>query len=148
MTQNEKFLDKVRRSDIKGILLGKLTIPKTNEEFNEKADEGKKMMKIFDYHELAHTELVLFINVKTSSGKVVFNGIKRCKNQEYIEGNSAISWGRVKNEYEIISSPSLVKTKRMLRQSSSSKNEDPYAWITTLEVFEIKLEDMGSENDR
>jgi hypothetical protein len=32
---SEKFLAKARRSGIKDILLGKLTIPKTNDEINE-----------------------------------------------------------------------------------------------------------------
>ena len=44
----EKFLAKSRRLAVKNILIGKLTIPKKNEEINEKTDEGKKMMNIFD----------------------------------------------------------------------------------------------------
>jgi hypothetical protein len=47
-TWSEKFLAKARRSGIKDVLLGKVSIPKTNEEINEKTDEGKIMMKIFD----------------------------------------------------------------------------------------------------
>ena len=40
--------------------------------------------------------------------------------------------------------PSLMKTESVSKQSSLSKNEDPDAWITTLEEFRMKLEDMGS----
>ena len=36
---SEKFLGKARRSGTKDILLGKLTIPKTNEETNKMTDE-------------------------------------------------------------------------------------------------------------
>ena len=68
-TWSEKFLAKARRSGIKDVLLGKVSIPKTNEEINEKTDEGKIMMKIFDLNELAYTELILSIDVRTSSGK-------------------------------------------------------------------------------
>ena len=42
---SEKFLSKARRSGIKDILLGKLTIPKTNDEINEETDEGKTMIE-------------------------------------------------------------------------------------------------------
>ena len=75
-TWSEKFLAKARRSGIKDVLLGKVSIPKTNEEINEKTDEGKIMMKIFDLNELAYTELILSIDVRTSSGKVAFNMVK------------------------------------------------------------------------
>jgi hypothetical protein len=67
-TWSEKFLAKARRSGIKDILLGKLTIPKTNHEINEETDGGKTMMKIINLNELAYTELILSIDVKTSSG--------------------------------------------------------------------------------
>ena len=143
-TWSEKFLAKARRSGIKDVLLGKVSIPKTNEEINEKTDEGKIMMKIFDLNELAYTELILSIDVRTSSGKVAFNMVKGCKNKDYTEGNAAMAWERLKNKYEPTSAPSLVKTERLFRQSSLSKNEDPDAWITTLEEFRMKLEDMGS----
>ena len=40
--------------------------------------------------------------------------------------------------------PLRVKTERLFRQSSLTRNEDPDAWITTLEELRMKLEDMGS----
>jgi gag-polypeptide of LTR copia-type/Zinc knuckle len=141
---SEKFLAKARRSGIKDILLGKLTIPKTNDEINEETDEGKTMMKILDLNELAYIELILSIDVKTSSGKIAFNMVKGCKNKDYTEGNATMAWERLKNKYEPTSAPSLVKTERLFRQSSLTRNEDPDAWITTLEELRMKLEDMGS----
>jgi hypothetical protein len=39
------------------ILLGKVKIPKINEEINEKSDEGKSKLKIYDLIELAYTKL-------------------------------------------------------------------------------------------
>ena len=147
-TWSEKFLAKARRSGIKDVLLGKVSIPKTNEEINEKTDEGKIMMKIFDLNELAYTELILSIDVRTSSGKVAFSMVKGCKNKDYTEGNAAMAWERLKNKYEPTSAPSLVKTERLFRKSSLSKNEDPDAWITTLEEFRMKIRRHGISNDR
>jgi hypothetical protein len=57
-TWGEKFLAKTRISVIKDILLDKVTIPKTNEEINEKKDEVKSKLKISDSNELVYTELI------------------------------------------------------------------------------------------
>ena len=84
----EKFLAKARRSGIKDILLGNLTIPKTNNELNKEPDKGKKMMNIFDLNEFAH---ILSIDVKTSSDKVAFNMVKGCKSKDHTEGNTAMA---------------------------------------------------------
>jgi hypothetical protein len=120
-------------------------ISKTNEEINEKTYEGKSKLNIFNINEVAYTELILSINVRTSSDKAEFNIVKGCKNKDYTEGNVEMAWERLNNKYEPMSVPSLMKTERMFRQSSFCKNEYPYAWITTLEEFRMKLEDMGSE---
>jgi hypothetical protein len=72
-------LIKARRSCIKDILFGKVTILKTNEEINEKPDEGKSNLKISDLYELANADIILSINIRTSSGKVAFNMVKGCK---------------------------------------------------------------------
>jgi hypothetical protein len=69
------------------------------------------MMKICDLNELARTELILSNNVKTSSGKVAFTMVKGCKNKDHTEGNVAMAWERLKNKYEPISAPSLVRKK-------------------------------------
>jgi hypothetical protein len=91
-------------------------------------DEGKSKLKISNLNELAYTGLILSINVKTSSGIVIFNMMKGCKNKDYTEGNAAMTQERLKNKYEATLAPSLVKTKRLLRQSSLCKNELTDAW--------------------
>jgi hypothetical protein len=80
-TWSEKFLTKGRGLGIKDILLDKVIIPNTNEEVNEKTDEGKSKLKISDSNELDYTELILSIDVRTSSGKLALNMVKGCKNK-------------------------------------------------------------------
>jgi hypothetical protein len=70
---------KARRSGNKDIIFGKVTIPKINAEINEKTDDGKSTVNISDVNELVYTELILSINVITSSCKVEFNMVKGCK---------------------------------------------------------------------
>jgi hypothetical protein len=111
-------LDKARRSGIKDILIGKVTITKINKEINEKTDEGKSKLKIFDLNELAYTELILSIDVRTSSSKVAFNMVEGCKNKDYAEGNAAMDRERLMNMYEPASATSLAKTERMFGKSS------------------------------
>jgi hypothetical protein len=95
-------LAEVKRSGIKDIFLGKITIPKNNDEINEKKDEGKS---ISDFNELAFTELILSIDIRTSSGKVAFNVVKGCKNKDCTECNTKMAQKRLKNKYEPTSAP-------------------------------------------
>ena len=44
-TWSEKFLAKAKRSGIKDVLLGKLQIPKSSEEFEEKTEKKKKVFE-------------------------------------------------------------------------------------------------------
>jgi hypothetical protein len=47
-TWSEKFLAKAKRSGIKDVLFGKVLISKSSEVFDDKADEGKRMLRIID----------------------------------------------------------------------------------------------------
>ena len=69
-------------------------------------------MKIFNFNELAYTELIVSIDV-SSSGTVAFNMVKGCKNNNYTDRNVAMAWERLKSKYEPTSAPSLVKTERV-----------------------------------
>jgi len=73
---SEKFLAKAKRCGFKDLLLGKLSIPKEDESFDELSDIGKKMSRVIKINEVAYTELILSIDVKASSGKIAFNLVK------------------------------------------------------------------------
>jgi hypothetical protein len=89
---SEKFLAKAKRYGFKDVLLGKLSIPKTDESFEEASDQGKRMLKIIKFNEIAFTELILSIDVKTSNGNIAFNLVKGCKSKDYPDGNAATAW--------------------------------------------------------
>jgi hypothetical protein len=78
-------LSKAKRSDIKDIPLVKVTIPISKEEINKKTDEEKIKMKMSDLNDLAYTELILFINVRTISGKFACNIVKGYKIKDHTE---------------------------------------------------------------
>ena len=77
--------------------MGKLQIPKTSEELEEKSEEGRRMMKNADLNELAFTELILSIDVSNSSGKIAFGILKSCKIKDYEDGNAIHAWEKLKN---------------------------------------------------
>jgi hypothetical protein len=52
--------------------LSKLQIPKTSDEFEEKLEEGRRVIKNADLNKLPFTELILSIDVSNSSGKIDF----------------------------------------------------------------------------
>jgi hypothetical protein len=57
-------------------LLGKVKVPRTDEDYDMKSEEGKELKIAADMNELAYIELILSIDDKTSSGKVAFNLVK------------------------------------------------------------------------
>jgi hypothetical protein len=66
-TWREECLAKAKRSGTRDVFLGKVLIPKSSEVFDEKTDEGKRMLRIINLNEMAFTELVLSIDVSSSS---------------------------------------------------------------------------------
>jgi hypothetical protein len=78
---------------LQGLLLGKLLIPKVDEEVDEKTYFGKKKSMIIKSNDIACHELIFLINVMASSGKVAFKFIKGCHTKDYPGGNGAVAWG-------------------------------------------------------
>jgi gag-polypeptide of LTR copia-type len=94
--------------------------------------------------EIAFTELILSIDVKTSSGKTAFNLAKGCKTKDHPDGNADTAWERLKNKYELVSAPILVKLEKQFRDLSLKKGQDPETWITELGDLRVRLETMES----
>jgi hypothetical protein len=61
---------------------------------------------------------------KDSNGKVAFNIIRGCKTKDYPDGNGAIAWDRLKNKYEPVSVPSMVKLEKQFRELSLKSIEE------------------------
>jgi hypothetical protein len=91
-TWSEKFLAKAKRSGIKDVLLGKALVPKPSEVFYENTDEGERMLRIIDLNEMAFTELVMSIDVSSSSDKIAFGIVKSCKTKDYEDGHAGLAW--------------------------------------------------------
>jgi hypothetical protein len=115
-----------------------------DEEIDETSDIGKKKYIIIKLNEIAYTELILWIDIKASSGKVAFNIIRGRKTKYYPNGNNGISRERLKNKYDPVSAPSKVKLEKQFRGLSLKKCLDLEVWIIALEDLCIKLENMGS----
>jgi hypothetical protein len=97
---NEKFLAKAKRSGIKDVLLRKVEIPSSLDVIDEKTEEGKKLLRIADPHEIAFPELILSIDVSNSNGKSAFGIVKSCKSKVFEDGNAALAWERLKKKYD------------------------------------------------
>jgi hypothetical protein len=70
--------------------------------------------------------------------------VEYCKRKDYPDGNTVNSWEKLKNKYEPVSAPSMVKLDKQSRYSSRKKGQYPEVWITELEEFSVRLVDMGS----
>jgi gag-polypeptide of LTR copia-type len=129
---------------LKDLLLGKLSIPRSDEEFDVTSEIGNEKSRIIKLNEIAFTELILSIDVKTSSSKTAFNLVKGCKTKDYPDGNAASAWEMLKNKYEPVSAPTLVELEKQFRELSLKKGQDPETWITELENLRVRLETMES----
>ena len=49
------------------------------------------MINAIELNEIAHTELILSIDVKNINGKIAFNIVKGCKSKDHPDGNAAIA---------------------------------------------------------
>jgi hypothetical protein len=67
------------------------------------------MTRTIKLNEIAYTELILSIDVKASYGKIAFNIFIDCKKKDYSDGNAVTVWEKIKNKYEPVSAPSMVK---------------------------------------
>jgi hypothetical protein len=141
---SKRFPSKAKKCDFKDLLLGKLLIPKLDEKIDETSDIGKKKPVIIKLNEIAYIELILSIDLSASNGKVALNIIRVCKTKDYLDGNGTIAWERLRNKYELVSEPSMVKPEKQFRELSLEKGQDPEIWITELEDIYVKLENMRS----
>jgi hypothetical protein len=82
--------------------------------------------------------------ILTSYVKNMFSIVKGCKNKDYPDGNALNSWEELKNKYEPVSAPSMIKLDKQFRYSSLKKYQDPEVWITKLEDYCVRLHDMSS----
>jgi hypothetical protein len=94
---------------LKDLLLRKLSIPRSDKEFDVTSEIGKEKSRNIELNEIAFTELILSIDVKTSSRKTAFNLVKGCKTKDHPDGNAASAWERLKNKYEPVSAPTFGK---------------------------------------
>jgi hypothetical protein len=82
---------------------------------------------------MAFTELVLSIDISSSSGKIAFGIVKSCKTNDYEDGHTGLDSENLKKKYDPVSALSWVKTERLFRECKLGKDEDPKICITNLE---------------
>jgi hypothetical protein len=58
--------------------------------------------------------------------------------------NASIAWERLKNKFEPISEPSMVKLVKQFRGLALKKGQKPEVWIIELEDLRVRLDIMGS----
>jgi hypothetical protein len=82
-------------------LLGKLSIPKEDDKFDEVLYVGKKMARIIELNGITYTELILSIDFKASDGKIAFNIFKGFKRKDYSDENTVISWEKLRTSMNL-----------------------------------------------
>jgi hypothetical protein len=86
------------------------------------------------------------MDVKASNGKISFNIVKGYKTKDYLDGNAVSAWEKLKNKYEPVSAPLMIKLDKQFRESPLKKGQDPEAWINESEELRISLYDIGYDS--
>jgi hypothetical protein len=95
-------------------------------------------LRIIKINETTYRDLILSIDVSSSNGKMAFGIVNSCKSKEFEDGNAEIAWEMLKERYDPVSAPLLVKLERMFRDSRLGKNEDPgVSWKLWAQVQEM-----------
>jgi hypothetical protein len=69
----------------------------------KKTEGGKVLMRNTDLNEMDYTEVILSIDVRSSSSTVVFRINKGFKIRDYTFGKSALAWGNHKKKCDPVS---------------------------------------------
>ena len=77
---------------------------------------------------MTFNELILSIDVSSSSGKIVFGILISCKTKDYEEGTASMTWEKLKKKFDTVSAPTSVKTERELIWDLFFSN-----WINSLQ---------------
>jgi len=138
-----KFLAQARCKGFRERLLGTTPIPKDSEKFNwNKADEKEKS-EICDKNELAFEELVLLIDTLERDGKVTFQLICSCRNNDYKNSNAVDAWKQLQDKYAPNMAPIKLELKSEFQQTKlQDVLEDPNVWILNLESIRARLANM------
>jgi len=94
-----KFLARARRKGFREILQGTIPIPKGNKHFDFNKPDEKEKSEICEKNEWAFEELVLSIDMMEGDGKVAFQSICGCRNNDYKNGNAADAWKCLHDKY-------------------------------------------------
>jgi len=141
-----KFLARARRKGFREILLGKETIPKDDEKFNLTDPKEKALSEIRDKNELAFEELVLSIDTSSGDGRVAFQAVCCCKNDDYKNGNAADAWARLTAKYAPNIAPIKLELKSEFQWSKLwDAAQDPDVWISELESLRARLKEIKSD---
>jgi len=140
-----KFLTRARRKGFREILLGKETIPKDNEKFDLDKPDEKAKSKICEKNELAFEELVFSIDTTGGDGRVAFQAVCCCKNDDYKNGNAADAWARLTAKYAPNIAPIKLELKSEFQQSKWDVTQDPNVWISDLQSLQAWLKEIKSD---
>jgi len=141
-----KFLARARRKGFREILLGKETIPKDDEKFDLNKANEKTKSKICNKNKLAFEELLLSIDTSSGDGRVAFQAVCCCKNDNYKNGNAADTWKQLMDKYTPNITPIKLELKSEFQRCRIwDASQDPDVWILELESIQAWLKEIKSD---
>ena len=138
---HKKFLARASLKGYKLALLGKINIPKHDEELSGNSDSVKKKIKARKANNMAYSDLRLCMIDEVSFGIVA-----ESVTEELPDGSAAVAWKNLVDKYQPKTGANLVQLKlEFATCRMKNEDEDPDVWITELENLRQRLKDMKSQ---
>jgi hypothetical protein len=113
-------------------VLGRDKLPAPNDGeadmLDKTKDEDKKLLKI----KLLNDYLILSMDTSSVYGNVAFNLVRAAMSKEFVDGNAALTYKKLKNKYAPDMVPTLTELHKQFSSSKMMKDSDPDVFLTGL----------------
>ena len=142
----EKFKARAAGRGYLSTMLGKETIPKSAEVLTDDDTQKKEVRKA---NLMGYQDLIMSVDHSDSYGKIAFNIIKSSKSDDYLEGNIAIAFRKLKEKYSPKTAVVLSQLEHQFYDARMADGDDPDVMISTLEArASIKDGRNGQQDDQ
>jgi gag-polypeptide of LTR copia-type len=141
----EKFMARAKRKGYRDLMLGRVPIPKSDDDLMNEDDDtiDETKVKARDMNDSAYSDLILSMDTTTSLGRVAFAIVKGSKSGDYLDGNAATSWSKLKQKYAPTTNFALATLHKKYHGAKLKRGGDPDLFVTYIHDLRFKLEDMN-----
>jgi len=110
-------------------------------------DDDKEVVKLKKDNMKAYADLIICMDMKTTSGKAAMRLVVASKNEVYPRGNVSQEWKNLTRKFAPVTAAELTKAKAEYVNAKLKKNCDPDMFVDYLERLRARLDELGAPVD-